>query len=103
MRSALIGQRGDGLKPFIELSGEALTSNSQDLESVFMHPQLSIGNLHATDKLLELIGERIEVIALALKSQNRIVGCRVSHYSAPGLRGTGGKIVEGIRTFADLE
>ena len=68
-----------------------------------MHPQLSVGNLHATHKFLELIGKRIEVIALALKGQDRIVGCRVSHHSLPGWRYAGGQIVEGFKSFADLE
>ena len=72
-QSTLIRQRRHGLELFIELHGEALTTHRQNLEGVFMHPQLSISNLHATHELLELIGKRIEVVAVSLKRQDRIV------------------------------
>jgi hypothetical protein len=38
-----------------------------------MHPQLSISNLHSAHKLFELIGQGVEVVALSLKRQDRIV------------------------------
>ena len=72
-QSTLIRQRSHGLELFIKLHGEGLTPHRQNLEGVFMHPQLSISNLHATHKLLELIGEGIEVVALALKCQDRVL------------------------------
>ena len=51
-QSALtIGQRSNTLELLIELRGQALTSHRQNSQGVFMHPQLSISNLHPTHKL----------------------------------------------------
>ena len=38
-----------------------------------MHPQLGIGNLHSTHKLLELIRKSVEVVALALEVETGLL------------------------------
>lgn len=65
-----LGQRVNGAQPFVELPGHGLAADAQKLEGVFVHLDLRIGRLHPNDKLLDVVRQAIDVIALAFKTQN---------------------------------
>ena len=73
-------ERGYLLETFIELHGHRLTTNRQNLQGVFVHAQLGIGNLHTPDQFLDLIRQCVQVVAATFKGKHRGgIGILVGH------------------------